>query len=125
MAQIAGYSYQYLPETGEFAHASGIVVATPAGRIAQYYFGIEYSPKDIRLSLVEASQQKIGGVIDQVLLYCYRYDPTQGKYTAAVMRLLRVAGGLFVAGLALFLWLAFRRDRRAARAETPSSLGAV
>lgn len=125
VAKVAGYGYQYIPETGEYAHASGIVVATPAGRIAQYYFGIEYSPKDIRLSLVEASQQKIGGVIDQVLLYCYRYDPTQGKYTAAVMRLLRVAGGLFVAGLALILWLAFRRDRRAARAETPSSLGAV
>lgn len=124
VAQVAGYSYKFIPETGEFAHASGIVVATPAGHIAQYYFGIEYSPKDIRLALVEASQQKIGGVIDQVLLYCYRYDPALGKYTAAIMRLLRVAGGLFVAGLLLFLWLAFRRDRLAERAETPR-LGAV
>lgn len=124
VAQVAGYGYQYIPETGEYAHASGIVVTTPAGIISQYYFGIEYSPKDIRLALVEASQQKIGGVIDQVLLYCYRYDPTLGKYTAAVMRLLRVAGGIFVAGLLLFLWLAFRRDRLAERAETPR-LGAV
>ena len=124
VAQTAGYGYQYIPETGEYAHASGIVVTTPAGIVSQYYFGIEYSPKDIRLSLVEASQQKIGGVIDQVLLYCYRYDPALGKYTAAVMRLLRVAGGIFVAGLLLFLWLAFRRDRLAERAETPR-LGAV
>lgn len=124
VASIAGYGYQFVPETGEYAHASGIVVATPGGQIAQYYFGIEYSPKDIRLSLVEASEQKIGGVIDQVLLYCYRYDPAQGKYTTAVMRILRVAGGLFVAGLLLFLWLAFRRDRLAERAETPR-LGAV
>lgn len=124
VAQVAGYGYQFIPETGEYAHASGIVMTTPTGIISQYYFGIEYSPKDIRLSLVEASQQKIGGVIDQVLLYCYRYDPALGKYTAAVMRLLRVAGGIFVAGLLLFLWLAFRRDRLAERAETPR-LGAV
>lgn len=124
VAQVAGYSYEFLPETGEYAHASGIVVVMPGGKIAQYYFGIEYSPKDIRLALVEASQQKIGGVIDQVLLYCYRYDPTQGKYTAAVLRIMRVVGGLFVAGLLLLLWLAFRRDRRVERAETPR-LGAV
>ena len=124
VAQIAGYGYQFVPETGEFAHASGIVVLTPQGRIAQYYFGIEYSPKDIRLSLVEASQKKIGGVVDEILLYCYRYDPAQGKYTAAVMRIMRIAGGLFAAGLLLFLWLAFRRDRLAERAETPR-LGAV
>ncbi len=107
----AGFRYAYLPESGEFAHAGGILVATPAGQIAQYFYGVEYPSKDLRLALVEASAQKIGTLVDQVLLYCYRYDPKLGKYTALTLRIMRLAGLAFVLVLSTFLWLMWRRER--------------
>lgn len=113
VAKVAGYGYEYIPSTDEFAHASGIVVTTPEGKIAQYYYGIEYPPKDLRLALVEASKSRIGGLVDQVLLYCYKYDPKIGQYTVLTMRLLRVVGGLFALGLIVFLWISFRHDHAA------------
>jgi protein SCO1/2 len=114
----AGFRYARIPETGEYAHASGIVVATPDGTIAQYYYGIEYPPKDVRLAVVEASEGEVGTVVDQVLLYCFRYDPKLGKYTAVITRVLRLAGVAFCLGLTLFLWIMWRRD---ASDEKPSS----
>lgn len=87
------------------------MVATTEGRIAQYYYGIEYPPKDVRLALVEASEGRIGSVVDQLLLYCFQYDPTLGKYTAVVTRILRLLGIVFVLGLSLFLWIMLRRER--------------
>ena len=85
---------------------------TPDGTLAQYYLGIDYSPKDLRLALVEASENRIGSVVDQILLYCFRYDPTVGKYTAVVTRVLRLAGVAFLLALATFLWVMWRLDRR-------------
>lgn len=120
VAAAAGFGYEYIPSTGEYAHASGIVVTTAAGRIAQYYYGVEYPPKDLRLALVEASQNQIGNLVDQVLLYCYRYDPQVGKYTALTMRMLRITGALFALGLTLFLWYSFRHDKAA---EVPPEIG--
>ncbi|MDA8015941.1 MAG: SCO family protein [Thermoanaerobaculia bacterium] len=130
VADAAGYGFEYIPSTDEFAHSSGIVVTTPEGQIAQYYYGIEYPPKDLRLALIEASKNKIGSLVDQVLLYCYKYDPKIGQYTALTMRLLRITGGLFALGLIAFLWFSFRHDRAAqspAASESPKagSLGAV
>lgn len=137
VADAAGYGFEYIPSTDEFAHASGIVVTTPEGQIAQYYYGIEYPPKDLRLALIEASNNKIGGLVDQVLLYCYKYDPKIGQYTALTMRLLRITGGLFALGLIVFLWFSFRHDRaaqspsgedstpRAAESSEAGSLGAA
>lgn len=129
VASAAGYGYQYIPATDEFAHASGLIVSTPEGQIAQYYYGIEYPPKDLRLALIEASKNELGGLVDQVLLYCYKYDPKIGKYTALTMRLLRITGGLFATGLIAFLWYSFRYDRAAVQppADSPEtgSLGAV
>ncbi len=72
----------------QFAHATAIMVLTPEGKIAQYYYGVEFAPKDLRLGLIQASQNKIGTVVDQVLLYCYHYDPDQGKYGAIISRVL-------------------------------------
>ena len=92
LTNAAGFEYQFDPKTGQFAHATAIMVLTPEGKLAQYYYGVEYTPKDLRLGLVEASQNKIGNVVDQVLLYCYHYDPATGKYGAIVMRVLRLAG---------------------------------
>ncbi len=110
ITEAAGFQYVYVPENGEWAHASGIIIVTPEGKIAQYYYGIEYPPKNVRLALVEASTEKIGSVVDQLLLYCFRYNPLLGKYTAVTMRVLRVVGGLFSLGLILFVTIMWRRD---------------
>ncbi len=92
LTNAAGFQYQFDPKTGQFAHATAIMVLTPQGKIAQYYYGVEYAPKDLRLGLVQASNNKVGNVVDQVLLYCYHYDPATGKYGAIVTRVLRLAG---------------------------------
>jgi protein SCO1/2 len=98
--------------SGEFIHAATILLVTPEGRIARYLYGTEYAPKDLRLGLVEASQEKLGNPIDQVLLYCYRYDPATGKYTLMTMRLLRIGGALTVIGLATMILLFLRLEKR-------------
>jgi len=106
LTNAAGFQYEYDEQTKSFAHASAIMVLTPDGRIAQYYYGIEYPPKDLRLGLVEAGQGKIGNVVDQLLLYCYHYDPEKGKYSAVVMRIVRLAGvGTILFLGALIFWL--------------------
>ena len=108
-----GFHYKYDPKTDQFAHASGIMILTPDGRISRYFYGVEYAPRDVRLGLVEASNNQIGTPTDQILLFCYHYDPATGKYGALTMNMVRVsaAGFLLVGGV--FMLIAFRRDRRA------------
>ena len=121
LAAAVGFRYQWDPATNQFAHASGIMVLTPEGKLAQYYYGIEYSPKDLRLGLVEASANKIGTPVDQLLLYCYHYDPATGTYGAAVLNIVRLGGILTIAGI-IILVLALRQ--RSAR-QIPMTGGAV
>ena len=94
LMETIGYRYKYDAATDQFAHASGIMVLTPEGRLSRYFYGVEYSPRDVRLGLVEASQNKIGTAVDQILLFCYHYDPATGKYGAVVMNLVRFAGAV-------------------------------
>jgi protein SCO1 len=108
LTKAAGFQYQYDPKSGQFAHATAIMVLTPEGKIAQYYYGVEYAPKDLRLGLIQASENKIGTVVDQVLLYCYHYDPDTGKYGAIISRVLQLAGGATVLILGTFLVVMFR-----------------
>src|SRR4051812_6143097 len=103
LTEAVGFRYQWDDATNQFAHASGIMVLTPGGKLAQYYYGIEYSAKDLRLGLVEASQNRIGSVVDQLLLYCYHYEPASGSYQAAVMNIVRVAGVLTIIGIVLLI----------------------
>lgn len=110
LAKAAGFQYQYDPQTQQFAHTTAIMVLTPQGKIAQYYYGVEFSPKDLRLGLVEASHNKIGNLADAVLLYCYHYDPATGRYGAAIMRVLRLAGLATMIFLGSFIVLMLRRD---------------
>lgn len=124
IAATAGFGFEYVPATDEWAHASAVMVATPEGELAQYFYGVEYPPKDLRLAMVEASDGTIGSIVDQILLYCYRYDPQIGKYTVMTMRILRITGVMFSLGLILFMWVSFRRDRRANEAQSPT-LGAA
>ena len=115
LAQAVGFRYAWDPEIKQYAHASGIMLLTPDGRVAQYYYGIEYAPRDIQLGLIEASKGKIGNVVDQVLLYCYHYDPRQGKYGAAIFNVLRLSALATVLVLGGFMVVMFRRDSHAAR----------
>ncbi len=111
LADAVGFHYRRDPRTGQFIHAAGIMIVTPTGKIAQYYYGVEFSPKDIRLGLIEASRDKIGTVVDQVLLYCYHYDPKTGRYGAVVTNIMRLAGAATMLILGGFLIVMFRRDR--------------
>jgi protein SCO1 len=108
LTEAVGFRYTWDEATKQFAHASGIMILTPQGKLAQYYYGIEYPPKDVRLGLVEASANKIGTPVDQLLLFCYHYDPATGRYGAAVMNLIR-GGGVITVIAIVGLLLALRR----------------
>ena len=105
-----GFHYKYDPKTDQYAHASGLMLATGAGRLSRYFYGVEYAPRDLRLGLVEASAEKIGGPVDQILLFCYHYDPATGKYGAVAMNMVRVAGAGFVLIGGTFLLIVLRRE---------------
>jgi protein SCO1/2 len=118
LANAVGFHYQWDPQAQQYAHAAAIMVLTPQGKIAQYFYGVEYSPKDIRLALIEASQNRIGNVVDQLLLYCYHYDPRTGRYSAIVTNVLRVAAVLTVLVLSSLLIVMFRMGPRPQRSAT-------
>jgi len=112
LTDAIGFHYKYDPKTDQFAHASGIMIATPDGRLSRYFYGVEYSPRDMRFGLVEASERKIGTPVDAVLLFCFHYDPATGKYGAVAMNMVRFAGAAFVLFGGTFLFVVFRRDFR-------------
>ena len=110
LTRAAGFQYDYNEKSGQFAHVTAILVLTPEGKIAQYYYGVEFSPKDLRLAMVQASNHKIGSLADQVLLYCYHYDPNAGRYSVLILRVLRLAGVATMIILGGFMVLMFRHD---------------
>ena len=110
LAQALGFKFAWDPEIKQYAHASGIMLLTPDGHIAQYYYGIEYAPRDLQFGIIEASKGKIGNFVDQVLLYCYHYDPARGKYGAVILNILRLTALVTVLVLGGFLFIMFRRD---------------
>ena len=112
VTDAVGFKYRWDVYTATFAHASAIYVLTPDGKLSKYFYGIEYSPKDMRFGLVEASQNKIGNAVDQILLFCYHFDPTSGKYTFLAMGILRAAGAATVLMLGGFVFIMLRRDRQ-------------
>jgi protein SCO1/2 len=107
-----GYHVKYDPKTDQYAHASGVMIATPDGRLSKYFYGVEYSPRDLRLGLVEASENKIGTPVDALILFCFHYDPATGKYGAVAMNMVRFAGAAFTLVGGTFLLIMFRRDFR-------------
>ena len=109
LTTAAGFQYQLDEKTGQFAHATAIMVLTPTGKLAQYYYGVDFPPKDLRLSLIQASGNKIGTLADAVLLYCFHYDPATGKYSLIIGRVIQIAGGLTILVLGGMLLLLFRR----------------
>jgi protein SCO1/2 len=114
LTNAVGFRYVYDPAINQYAHPAVITVLTPAGHVSRYLFGIEYAPRDLRFALVEASSGRIGTVVDQMLLYCYHYDPIEGKYGVAIINLVRLGGILTVVALGAFILVALRRERRRA-----------
>jgi protein SCO1/2 len=115
LAQAVGFRYEFDEKTGLYAHGAGIEILTPRGVISRYFYGIEYAPRDIQFGLIEASEQKIGSPIDDVLLLCYHYDPTTGKYGVVAIDAVRIGGVATVLAFLTFLFVSLRRERAAAK----------
>jgi len=111
LTKAVGFRYVWDEGLKQFAHPTGVVVLTPEGRIARYLFGIEYGPRDLRFAIIDASSGTIGTPVDQVLLYCYHYDPEAGRYGFAIMRALRIAGAATVLLIGTFIFVMVRRER--------------
>ncbi|HEX9445100.1 MAG TPA: SCO family protein [Candidatus Binatia bacterium] len=112
LSEAAGFRYNYESERDRYGHAAGIMLLTPQGRLARYFYGVEFSPRDLRLGLVEASSGKIGEAIDQLLLFCYHYDAATGKYGLLVTSLVRLASAATVTALAAYILLMLRAEAR-------------
>ena len=125
LAEAVGFRYVYEPSTNQFAHAAAIMVATPAGKLSRYFYGLEYSSRDLRWGLVEASENKIGSLADAVNLLCYAYDPTTGKYGVPIMRMIRAGGVLTMLGIGSLVFFMLRRERRLAAQPAARSGGPV
>ena len=116
ITDAVGFRYHYDEATKQFAHASAIMVTTPEGKLSHYFYGVNYSARDLRFGLIESSQNKIGSVTEQLSLYCYQYDPKTGKYGAAVMRVLRITGVITLLGIiALIVFLKPRNRQQITR----------
>ena len=118
LTEAVGFRYHYDEATKQFAHASAIMVATPHGKLSRYFYGIEYAPRDLRLGLIESSANKIGSPADQLLLYCYHYDPATGKYGAAVMKIMRIAGVITVLAIVAMLFALKQRKPKLVEVKT-------
>lgn len=124
LTEAVGFRYRFDPQTDQFAHGSAVFVLTPGGTLSRYLYGIEYAPRDLRLALIESAQGRIGTPVDQVLLYCFHYDPTTGKYGAVAMNIIRLGGIVTIAALSLFLLAAWRKERRGrGRVGAPNGAG--
>lgn len=119
VADAVGFKYRWDPVTQQFAHPALLVLATPDGRVSRYLYGVKYNPRVLRLSLVEASNGKFGNSIDQILLFCFHYDPTAGKYSIAAMNLMRLGGVMTVIALASLIGFALLRERQRSRLQSP------
>jgi protein SCO1/2 len=114
LTEAVGFKYEYDEKIGQYAHGAGIEVLTPKGVLSRYFYGIEFSARDIRFGLIEASEERIGSRIDDVLLFCYHYDPATGTYGAAMLNLVRLGGIATVAALVVFITMSLRRERATA-----------
>jgi protein SCO1/2 len=113
LANALGFRYAYDPDSKQFAHASAIMLLTPEGKISRYFYGIQFASRDLRLGLVEASEGKIGTPVDQVLLFCYHYDPSTGKYGLLISRLIQTAGAITVLAIATLILVLYKKEHYA------------
>lgn len=114
-AEAIGFSYRYDERRQEYAHPAAIAIASPDGRIMRYLYGLEYAPKTLRLALVEASEGRIGSTLDKLILFCFHYDATEGRYAPVARKLMQLGGGAFATLLAVFVVILARADARKRR----------
>jgi len=112
LAEAVGFQYLYLPSVDEYAHGSAIMVLTPKGKVSRYFYGIEYPEQDLRFGLMDAAEERIGSLADEIRLLCYRYDPSSGSYGFVIMAAIRITGGLTVAFLAILIGVLLFQERR-------------
>ena len=120
LAAAVGFRYAYDEEIKQYAHGAGVELLTPKGVIARYFYGIEYAPRDLRLGIIEASEEKIGSPIDTALLLCFHYDPTTGTYGPTALTMVRIGAVLTVLAFAAFLFVSLRRERAGGRRSVAS-----
>jgi protein SCO1/2 len=127
LTKAVGFGYVKLPEPAgtptQYAHASSIQIVTPEGKLAQYYMGVEYSPKDLRLGLAEASSNRIGSPVDNILTYCYHYDPQTNKHSLIVARVVQLGGLVTLCTLGGFMLVMFRKDMRSGPDAPTAAMG--
>jgi protein SCO1/2 len=124
LANAIGYRYRYDETTGQYAHPAGLIVLTPKGVTSQYFYGIEYSPRDVQFALVESGHNKVGTLVDKVILYCFAYDPITGKYGLVIMRVIRVFAVALVLVLGTYIVMMVRRERTSKAAPEDANEGA-
>ena len=114
VTKAAGFSYKWDEKSQQFAHAGGIMITTADGTLARYLYGIDYAPKDLKFALMESAENKVGNPAEQLLLYCYHYDPSTGKYGLSILRIMRLGGIATVLGLGAMVFVFWRRNKRKA-----------
>ena len=116
LTDAVGFHYTWDEKNKQFAHVAGIVLLTPQGKVSRYFYGVSFSPRDLKFGLMDASNNKIGNLVDQVLLFCYHYDPTTGKYTPLVLRMVRVGGALTLLVLGSFIGFWVKQEKKSGQA---------
>jgi protein SCO1/2 len=111
VTKAAGFNYYWDDKSNQFAHAGGIMITTPQGKMSRYLYGIDYAPKDVKFGVIESAENKVGNVTDQLLLYCYHYDPANGKYGFAILKVMRVMGVATLIGIGAMLFIFWRRNK--------------
>ncbi|WP_406694699.1 SCO family protein [Singulisphaera sp. Ch08] len=112
LAKVVGFRYEWDAKNNQYAHAAGIMIVTPQGKLSRYIYGLSYPARDLRLGLMDAAMRRIGSPIDQLLLLCYHYDPRTGRYNLAAMNVIRILGFATIGSLGTFVFVMLRRDRR-------------
>ena len=112
VTKAAGFNYEWDEKSNQFAHASAIMIVNPDGKLSRYLYGIDYSPKDLKFGIIESADNKVGSAADQLLLYCYHYDPATGKYGFAVLSAMRMGGILTLLGLGAMGFVFWRRNKK-------------
>lgn len=111
VTEAAGFSFKWDEKSNQFAHAAGVMVVTPDGKLSRYLYGIDYSPKDIKFAVMESAESKVGNPVEQLLLYCFHYDPSTGKYGLAILNVMRLGGIATLAGMGVMGFVFWRRNR--------------
>lgn len=121
IAEATGFKYEWDEKSNQFAHGSAIMIATPEGKLSRYFYGIDYSPRDVKLGIMESAQSKVGTVADELMLYCFHYDPSTGKYGFQILSALRLAAIATVVGMGLMGFVFWRRNKSRHSSEEPSA----